>query len=79
MNRCASIRARQPGHSVQLSNRVTLATGVPLPILGKEKLLNGKTGEPFDQPVTVGVLHMLKLAHLVEDMVHARSTGRTAS
>jgi DNA-directed RNA polymerase subunit beta len=59
----------------ELSNRVTLATGVPLPILGKEKLLNGKTGEPFDQPVTVGVLHMLKLAHLVEDKVHARSTG----
>jgi DNA-directed RNA polymerase subunit beta len=39
------------------------------------KLFDGKTGEPFDRPVTVGYLYMLKLAHLVEDKVHARSTG----
>jgi len=38
-------------------------------------LYNGKTGEPFDQPVTVGIINMMKLAHLVEDKVHARSTG----
>jgi DNA-directed RNA polymerase subunit beta len=38
-------------------------------------LYDGKTGEPFDQPVTVGVITMMKLAHLVEDKVHARSTG----
>jgi DNA-directed RNA polymerase subunit beta len=38
-------------------------------------LYDGKTGEPFDRPVTVGVISMLKLAHLVEDKVHARSTG----
>ena len=38
-------------------------------------LYDGKTGEPFDQPVTVGVIYMLKLAHLVQDKVHARSTG----
>ena len=43
--------------------------------MGKEQLIDGKTGEPFDQPVTVGIIHMLKLAHLVEDKVHARSTG----
>ena len=42
---------------------------------GKAALYDGKTGKPFDQPVTVGVIHMLKLAHLVEDKVHARSTG----
>jgi DNA-directed RNA polymerase subunit beta len=54
---------------------VSLATGLPAPILGKEKLHDGKSGAPFDQPVTVGVIHMLKLAHLVEDKVHARSTG----
>ncbi|MEN6408556.1 MAG: DNA-directed RNA polymerase subunit beta [Anaerolineaceae bacterium] len=47
----------------------------PIPILGKLALRNGKTGEPFDQPVTVGVMTMLKLHHLVEDKVHARSTG----
>jgi DNA-directed RNA polymerase subunit beta len=60
---------------VALSGQVTLATGVPLPTIGKELLIDGKTGEPFAQPVTVGVMHMLKLAHLVEDKVHARSTG----
>jgi DNA-directed RNA polymerase subunit beta len=47
----------------------------PLPTVGKMVLYDGKTGEPFDQPVTVGVIHMMKLAHLVEDKVHARSTG----
>jgi DNA-directed RNA polymerase subunit beta len=57
------------------ANRVTMETGSPLPTLGKERLLDGKTGEPFAQPVTVGIIHMLKLAHLVEDKVHARSTG----
>jgi DNA-directed RNA polymerase subunit beta len=48
---------------------------LPLPTTGKVTLYNGKTGEPFDKPVTVGVITMLKLAHLVEDKVHARSTG----
>ena len=54
---------------------VTLEWGVPAPILGKQVLHDGKTGEPYDQPVTVGVMSMLKLHHLVEDKVHARSTG----
>jgi len=47
----------------------------PLPTTGKVTLYDGQTGEPFDQPVTVGVIYMLKLAHLVQDKVHARSTG----
>jgi DNA-directed RNA polymerase subunit beta len=59
----------------QLSHQVTVHIHEPLPVLGKEKLIDGKTGRPFDQSVTVGVLHMLKLAHLIEDKVHARSTG----
>ncbi len=50
-------------------------TGVPMPILGKQTLRDGKTGLPYDQPVTVGVMTILKLHHLVEDKVHARSTG----
>jgi DNA-directed RNA polymerase subunit beta len=50
-------------------------SGRPMPILGKMPLRDGKTGESFDQPVTVGVMTMLKLHHLVEDKVHARSTG----
>ncbi|MCB8922610.1 MAG: DNA-directed RNA polymerase subunit beta [Ardenticatenaceae bacterium] len=58
-----------------LSNRIMMYTHVPLPSVGKEYLVDGKTGRPFDHPVTVGVIHMLKLAHLVEDKVHARSTG----
>ena len=58
-----------------LAVQVALESGEPLPTLGKMILYDGKTGEPFDQPVTVGVIYMMKLAHLVEDKVHARSTG----
>jgi DNA-directed RNA polymerase subunit beta len=47
----------------------------PMPILGKQILRDGKTGLPYAQPVTIGVMTMLKLHHLVEDKVHARSTG----
>ncbi|MBX3001427.1 MAG: DNA-directed RNA polymerase subunit beta [Caldilineaceae bacterium] len=50
-------------------------TGWPLPTTGKQRLYNGKTGEPYDSAVTIGVVQMLKLHHLVEDKVHARSTG----
>ena len=42
---------------------------------GKSILYDGRTGEPFDNPVTVGYMHYLKLAHLVDDKIHARSTG----
>ncbi|CCQ93761.1 RNA polymerase (beta subunit) [[Clostridium] ultunense Esp] len=42
---------------------------------GKTVLYDGRTGEPFDHRVTVGVIYMLKLAHLVDDKIHARSTG----
>jgi DNA-directed RNA polymerase subunit beta len=60
---------------IALSEKVTFYTHVPMPTVGKEMLIDGKTGRPFDQPVTVGILHMMKLSHLVEDKVHARSTG----
>jgi DNA-directed RNA polymerase subunit beta len=46
-----------------------------LPTDGKVQLFDGRTGEPFDRTITVGYIYMLKLAHLVEDKVHARSTG----
>ncbi len=55
--------------------RISREANQPLPTWGKTILYNGKTGEPFDQPVTVGIIHMMKLHHLVEDKVHARSTG----
>ncbi|MCD6555099.1 MAG: DNA-directed RNA polymerase subunit beta [Anaerolineae bacterium] len=57
------------------AEEVSRRTGWPLPTTGKIILYDGKTGEPFDRPVTVGMIHMMKLAHLVEDKVHARSTG----
>lgn len=43
--------------------------------LGKVELFDGRTGEPFDQKVTVGYIYMMKLSHLVEDKIHARSIG----
>ncbi|MGQ9559599.1 MAG: DNA-directed RNA polymerase subunit beta [Candidatus Oleimicrobiaceae bacterium] len=46
-----------------------------LPSDGKTILYDGRTGEPFDEPVTVGYLYLMKLSHLVEDKIHARSTG----
>ena len=46
-----------------------------LPRTGKAILYDGRTGEPFDQDVTVGFMYMLKLDHLVDDKVHARATG----
>ena len=42
---------------------------------GKSVLYDGRTGDPFDKPITVGVMYMLKLHHLVDDKIHARSTG----
>ena len=42
---------------------------------GKTILYDGRTGDPFDKPITVGVMYMLKLHHLVDDKIHARSTG----
>ena len=46
-----------------------------LPVSGQAKLHDGRTGEAFDRPVTVGYMYMLKLNHLVDDKMHARSTG----
>ena len=49
--------------------------GVPIDRTGKVRLRDGRTGEEFDSPVTVGYMHYLKLHHLVDDKIHARSTG----
>lgn len=46
-----------------------------LPSSGQTKLWDGRSGEEFDREVTVGIIYMLKLHHLVEDKIHARSTG----
>ena len=53
----------------------TLLKEAELPESGKITLYNGRTGEPFENPVTVGQIYMMKLAHLADDKIHARSIG----
>jgi DNA-directed RNA polymerase subunit beta len=81
---CLRLWLEDQGHDVSgldeeevedLANQVSLEEGVPLPILGRMTLYDGRTGEPFDRPVTVGVRYVMKLHHLIEDKAHARSTG----
>jgi DNA-directed RNA polymerase subunit beta len=57
------------------ATRLEQEKGMASPILGKSVLYDGKTGERYAQPVTVGNVYMMKLIHLVEDKIHARSTG----
>jgi DNA-directed RNA polymerase subunit beta len=61
------------GASLEQVSEYTDQAGVPR--YGKTYLRDGGTGEPFDQPATVGVIYMLKLGHMVEDKMHARSIG----
>jgi DNA-directed RNA polymerase subunit beta len=58
-----------------LAEEILLQRGLAAPIYGKQILYDGRTGDLFDQPITVGYIYMLKLVHLVEDKIHARSTG----
>ena len=83
VNACLRLWIESHGHSgriaearvMEVAREITSTTGDPMPTLGKQVLRDGKTGIPYDQPVTVGVMTVLKLHHLVEDKVHARSTG----
>ncbi len=83
INACLRLWIETHGHTgrvaenrlMEVAQEITATTGQPMPILGKQMLRDGKTGVPYDQPVTVGVMTVLKLHHLVEDKVHARSTG----
>jgi len=75
-----SIGERKPRNATpeDLQHRATkiaLERNIAPPIFGKQALFDGRTGDPFDQPVTVGYIYLLKLVHLVEDKIHARSTG----
>ena len=82
-NACLRLWMESLGESSEVENdklnekarTLMISTGVPMPTLGKQMLRDGKSGLPYDQPVTVGVMTILKLHHLVEDKVHARSTG----
>jgi len=64
----AEIDDREYTESLRLQNRLKVVDG-------KTILYDGRTGDPFDNPVTVGIMYYLKLHHLVEDKIHARSTG----
>ncbi|MEZ4708986.1 MAG: DNA-directed RNA polymerase subunit beta [Caldilineaceae bacterium] len=69
------LRAFEGEELHEMAQNLSNLTGWPLPTTGKQRIYNGKTGEPYDSPVTIGIVQMLKLHHLVEDKVHARSTG----
>ncbi|HXG36017.1 MAG TPA: DNA-directed RNA polymerase subunit beta [Dehalococcoidia bacterium] len=74
-NGVKKVRGRSELELEEISDRLLLEKGLVAPTHGKQVLIDGRTGEPFDQPVTVGYIYMLKLVHLVEDKIHARSTG----
>ena len=57
------------------ASRLNRDEQVAAPNIGKTTLYDGRTGEAFDQPITIGQIYMMKLIHLVEDKIHARSTG----
>ena len=69
------VKGIQDADLLKEATTYSLTSGQPVPTLGKQILRNGVNGEPFDQAVTIGVMTFLKLHHLVEDKVHARSTG----
>ncbi len=60
---------------VKLAEDVAIRRRLAAPIFGRQILYDGRTGESFDQPITVGQIYMLKLVHQVEEKIHARSTG----
>ena len=62
-------------HGASLDDICKYTDKAGLPRFGKTYLRNGETGELFDQPATVGIIYMIKLGHMVEDKMHARSIG----
>jgi len=65
----------KPSELMQEALKVSRERNLSAPIFGKQLLNDGRTGMPYDAPVTVGNVYMLKLIHLVQDKIHARSTG----
>ncbi len=63
------------GDPLRVTMPVNLGNEPGTHVAGKVKLYNGRTGMPYDQSITVGYMYMLKLHHLVDDKIHARSTG----
>jgi len=73
----ANSTVRQRRQSIEATQRAgdTRELLVEMPRSFKMRLFDGRTGDPLDQPVTVGYIYMMKLHHLVDDKIHARSTG----
>ncbi|MCH7969610.1 MAG: DNA-directed RNA polymerase subunit beta [Chloroflexi bacterium] len=65
----------KPSELMQESLKLSREKNLSAPIFGKQTVYDGRSGLTFDQPITVGNVYMLKLIHLVEDKIHARSTG----
>ncbi len=70
-----SVRGKSPKDLNARADRLLVERGTPSPVYGKHVLYDGRTGEAFDQAITIGYIYMMKLVHLVEDKIHARSTG----
>ncbi len=69
------VEGLKPAELFNIALKVAREKKMSAPIFGKSVLLDGRNGEAFDQPVAVGNIYMMKLIHLVEDKIHARSTG----
>ena len=65
----------KPSELMQESLEISRERNLSAPIFGKQEIFDGRTGLKFDAPITVGNVYMLKLIHLVQDKIHARSTG----
>jgi DNA-directed RNA polymerase subunit beta len=65
----------KPSELMQESLKIARERNLSAPIFGKQTIHDGRTGLKYDSPVTVGNVYMLKLIHLVQDKIHARSTG----
>ncbi|MDA0815163.1 MAG: DNA-directed RNA polymerase subunit beta [Chloroflexi bacterium] len=70
-----NVRRLTEEHLKERVQEVADRTNLAPPVWGKQVLYDGRSGERIDQPVTVGYMYMLKLIHLVDDKIHARSTG----
>ena len=71
----AEVKGLKPSELFNEALKIARQRRLSAPIFGKTILFDGRNGEAFDQPVTVGNIYMMKLVHLVEDKIHARSTG----
>ena len=71
----AEVKGMKPSELFNEALKIARQRRLSAPIFGKTILFDGRSGEAFDQPVTVGNIYMMKLIHLVEDKIHARSTG----